>query len=196
MQFGLSEEQKLLGETLRRLLEEQAPLETVRAVVEGDPSPRQAIRQGLGELGIPGLLVPEAHGGLGLGFLDAAIVAERLGGAVAPVGWLAPWVIAPVAVAIGGSTEQRKRWLPAIARDELRLAAAISEGAGARSGAGVIAQGGRLEGEALFALDTESATDYLVADRSGGLHLVPADDPNVRETRLTTVDRTREFSRI
>ena len=62
--------------------------------------------------------------------------------------------------------------------------------------AGLTLEGGRLRGEALFVLDVEGASDYLVADRAGQLHRVSADDPNVEATRLTTIDRTRSYARV
>ncbi|MEM7000830.1 MAG: acyl-CoA dehydrogenase family protein, partial [Pseudomonadota bacterium] len=74
MQFGLSEEQILLQDTLLRFLREQVPLERVRNYADGGTD--ADIWQGLTELGIPALLIPEAQGGLGMTPLDAAIVAE------------------------------------------------------------------------------------------------------------------------
>ena len=103
MRFGLSEEQRLLQDTLKRVLDEYAPLETVRLAVAGDAQPGRALTATLVELGVPGLLVPHNFGGLGLGMLDAALSAEALGAHVAPVAYLAPLVIAPTAVRLGAS---------------------------------------------------------------------------------------------
>ena len=82
MQFGLSEEQILLQDNVNRFLDDNSPLDRVRAYADGGAD--TDIWAGLAELGIPALLIPEAHGGIGLQPLDAAIVAECLGSHIAP----------------------------------------------------------------------------------------------------------------
>ena len=81
MEFGLSEEQTLLERSVNGYLDSASALDAVRTLVE-DPS--ASVWPGLTELGVPGLLVPEDAGGLGLSMLDAAIVAEALGAHTAP----------------------------------------------------------------------------------------------------------------
>ncbi|HJL61286.1 MAG TPA: acyl-CoA dehydrogenase family protein [Pseudomonadales bacterium] len=66
MQFGLSEEQTLLQDSVNRFLTDQVSLDEVRKAADGDVSDA-TVWQGLAELGIPGILIPEAHGGVGLG---------------------------------------------------------------------------------------------------------------------------------
>lgn len=83
MKFGLSEEQAFLQTTVNKFLTDQAPLATVREVATGKASD-QEIWQGLAQLGIPGIMIPEALGGVGLGSLDAAVIAECLGYHVTP----------------------------------------------------------------------------------------------------------------
>src|SRR5690606_41088419 len=78
MDFGLSEEQRLLEQTLRRWLAEQVPVARVREIAARDDAAGAALWQGLAELGVLGLLVPEAHGGGGLAMLDAALAMQSL----------------------------------------------------------------------------------------------------------------------
>ncbi|MCZ6854411.1 MAG: acyl-CoA dehydrogenase family protein, partial [Gammaproteobacteria bacterium] len=86
MEFGLSEEQTLLQDTVNRFLDDQAPLERVRRFAD---SPDCAdLWHGLTELGVPGLLIPESAGGVGLSALEAALVAEALGYHSTPVPFL------------------------------------------------------------------------------------------------------------
>ena len=82
MQFGLSEEQVLLQDNVNRFLTDNVPLERVRKYAEQGSD--TDIWQGLTDLGIPALLIPEEQGGLGMTPMDAAIVAESLGYHVAP----------------------------------------------------------------------------------------------------------------
>ena len=69
MYFGLSEEQKSLEENIQRFLADNAPLESIKAVADGDEEKAQAIHQGIIELGLSGLVVPEEYGGLELNML-------------------------------------------------------------------------------------------------------------------------------
>ena len=64
MEFGLSEEQTLLQDSINRYLTDQVSLNEVRKVAGGEISDA-SIWQGLAELGIPGILIPESHGGVG-----------------------------------------------------------------------------------------------------------------------------------
>ena len=70
MEFGLSQEQILLQDSVNKFLTDKAPLSEVREIASGESGDAD-IWRGLAELGITGLLIPEAHGGVGLGCLDA-----------------------------------------------------------------------------------------------------------------------------
>ena len=96
MQFGLSEEQILLQDNVNRFLDDNTPLDRVRTYAEGGED--ADIWAGLTELGVPALLIPEEHGGIGLQPLDAAIVAESLGAHIAPTPFVGSAVIAPTAL--------------------------------------------------------------------------------------------------
>jgi alkylation response protein AidB-like acyl-CoA dehydrogenase len=189
MRFGLSEEQQLLRDNLRRYLQDQAPLDRVRKVAEGDAEAGTEILSGLLELGLAGLMVPQAHGGLGLGAFEAAVVAEALGAAVAPVPFVASYAMAPLALARAGSPAQQAAWLPGIAAGEFRLGVGLTEFVGARDGAALRFAQGQLQGTALFVLDGGAVDAWLLADAAGQLYLVPPDQ--VRQRELVSIDRTR-----
>ena len=72
MDFALSEEQRMLQESVSRLLEAECTLDKVREVAEAGGELSPEVHQQLAELGITGILIPEDHGGVGLGFLEAA----------------------------------------------------------------------------------------------------------------------------
>lgn len=192
MRFALSEDQRLLQDSLARALEQLSPLERVRRYAEGGDA--GDIWAGLAELGLPGLLVDEEHGGLGLGMLEAALAAEALGRAVAPAPFLGSAVLAPLALKLGGAPAQRARWLPRLAAGEATAGAAISEPvAGARDGAGVTATAGALTGRALFAIDAAGADLLVVADAAGGLHLAEAAEAI---EAMPSIDATRRLSAL
>ena len=197
MEFGLSEDQRLMQESVNRTLEKVSPLERVRKAADGGEDYARDIWQALVELGVPGMLIPEAEGGMGLGLLDAALVSEALGRHVAPVPFLASAVMAPLALMGAGSRAQQEAHLPKLAAGEAIVGVAISERAsGARDKAGVTAQNGKLNGTALFAIDFGGADFFIVGDREGGLHLVRADAPGLTRKRLTTIDLTRSIGEL
>ena len=183
--------------SLAGTLDRVCPLERVRAFAESREAVARDVWGALTELGVPGLLIPEEHGGLGLGLLDAALAAEALGAHVAPTPFLASAVLAPLAILGSGSPAQQAEWLPKLATGESLVGAAIAEGiSGSRDSAGVTVDGGRLTGKALFALDATQADVILVADQAGGLWLVAGDAPGLSRIALTTIDLTRSVSEL
>ena len=186
MQFGLSEEQSLLQESINRFLSNQVPLDEVRKIADGD-KPESDVWTGLIDLGIPGLLISEANGGLGLSSLDAAIVAEALGYHVTPSPYLSSAAIAPVVLQSAG---KREDLLGGAAIGETRIGIAFTEGVGARRDTAVIAENGKLNGKSLFAMDA-SADYYLVAMTERQIYLVRADADGLERKPLATVDRTQ-----
>jgi len=194
MRFALSEDQTLLQASVGKALEALSPLERVRRFAEAGPASGGDVWAGLTELGLPGLMIDEAHGGLGLGLLEAALAAEALGAAVAPTPFLGAAVLAPLALKLGGTAEQQGKWLPKLAAGEAAAGVAIAEPiAGARDGAGVEARDRRLNGRTLFVLDAARADLLIVADRTGGLHLVEAPPA---PTDMPSLDLTRRLSEI
>jgi len=190
MDFGLSDDQKLLEETLRGFLADQVPIERVRELRERDCPNDRAIWRALAELGVTGVLVPEAQGGSGLALLDAALVAQSLGHAATPTPFLSSGVLAPVAfAAVGGS--EADAWLAAIATGDVVFGVAITELFSVREAAGVALAGGKLGGKAMMAIDAYHSDFVLVAVGTDTLAVVKTDAPGVEVNRLTTVDATR-----
>jgi len=196
MDFGLSQDQKILRDAVARCLTDASPLDHVRECAEQDnPASDQALRA-LQDLGVVGMLVPEEHGGLGMGLLDAAVVAEQLGYAVAPAPFLASQVLSPIALREAGSEKQKDDWLPRIAKGKARIGVAISDTIETRDGSGVSFDGGKLTGTAQFCLDFKGADAYIVADATGRLHLVDANASGLEAIALTTIDRTRSVGEL
>ncbi|MDJ0851117.1 MAG: acyl-CoA dehydrogenase family protein [Myxococcota bacterium] len=190
MDFGLSEDQLLLEQTVRSFLAEQVPIERVRELRKKDCPNDRAIWSALAELGVTGVLVPEGQGGAGLALLDAALVSQALGHAVTPAPFLSSAVMAPVALAgVGGSAALP--WLAGIAAGELVVGIAATELFSVREEAGLRLEEGRLHGKAMMALDAYGADLVLVATDADTLAVVKSDASGLATTRLTTVDATR-----
>ena len=195
MDFGLSSDQRAMQASVAGVLERVAPLERVRAFAESGEPVADDVWRALTDMGVSGILVDEANGGLGLGLLDAALMAETIGAHAAPSPFLGAAVLAPLALRIGGSPGQQAAWLPKLAAGEIIAGAALNEAlAGGRDSGGVRAEGGRLDGETLFALDATGADILIVADQAGGLHL--AETSGLEITPLATIDATRRFAKV
>jgi alkylation response protein AidB-like acyl-CoA dehydrogenase len=196
MDFGLSEEQQLFCDSLRRYLEESLPVARVRQLMEGEAAHDPAVWSGLAELGAAGVIVPEELGGSGLSLLDAALVAHELARAAAPAPFLSTSVMAPVAFLTTGTPEQRREWLPRIATGDVCFGVAIGEVVARREDAGVALRDGRLHGKAYFALDAGAADPFLVAAGTKSLHLVPRSAEGLAISGLATVDQTRRVAKL
>ena len=191
MYFGLSEEQKSLEENINRFLADNAPLDTIKAVANGEESKANSVHQGILDLGLSGLVIPEEYGGLELNMLFATVVAAALGSGTAPVPYIGSYVMAPLAINLAGSDDQKNQWLPKIAGGECVIGAGLSEYVGAREDAGIEFSNGKLSGRSLFLIDGKDADAYLLANKSGELFLIEASSPGIEVIELTTVDKTR-----
>lgn len=196
MEFGLSSEQRLLQDSVAKYLSNTCPLQHVRDVTAGKTPLSASLNAGLADLGVSGIVIPAEFGGMGLGPLDAAVIAEALGGRVAPARFVGAHVMAPLAIMSGGSEAQQETWLPRLASGAAAAAVAVTESITRRDGAGVAASNGRLHGTALFVLDAAGSDVIVVSDATGRQHLVATDAAGVELTPLATIDKTRSVGEL
>ena len=128
MDFSLSEEQRALQETVRRFARAELP-EVARAVEEHDEPPGPEILARFAELGLLGVNLDPALGGVGMSHLDAVLVLEE-------VAKISPGVAFPVfescfgptlAIAHFGSDALRERVIPRVCAGEMIVAVSMSE---------------------------------------------------------------------
>jgi len=157
MFFALTEQQQEFGRAVSGYLADRFDLDAVRAVVEdpaGDGHPA-ALWKAAAEQGWLAVTVPEEHDGLGLGMVDAQVIARALGAGVAPGPWRGT-VLAVEALRLAGSDAQRAAWLP-------RLASGAAVGAVALRGQA---------GGALPAVEYGALAEVVIAPSGGGWALV------------------------
>jgi len=111
MNFGLSQDQILLRDTIHRFLDEQCPTTRVRQVMDGPSGHDPELWSGLVDLGVTGLYVPAEHGGAGLELLDLALAAEGIGYNATPGPFLGN-ALAQIALVEGGDAALQAQWLP------------------------------------------------------------------------------------
>lgn len=113
MFFALTDDQREFDSAVRSYLAERFDLAAVRGVVEdpaGDGHPA-SLWKAAAEQGWLAVTIPEEHDGLGLGLVEAQVIARALGAGVAPGPWRGT-VLAAEAVRLAGSAEQQASWLP------------------------------------------------------------------------------------
>ena len=157
MYFALTDDQREFDAAVRGYLADRFDLDAVRGVVEapdGDGHP-DVLWKAAAEQGWLAVTVPEEHDGLGLGMVEAQVIARALGAGVAPGPWRGT-VLAAEAIRLAGSDEQKAAWLP-------RLAGGDAVGA--------VTLRGAVPGT-LPSVEYGAVADVLVAPSEDGLVLV------------------------
>ena len=198
MDLDLTPEQDMLRQSVRGLCARHAPLSVVRQL-EDDPVGYPAVFwEQLGELGLLGMTIPEAFGGSGMSMLDAAVVYQELGRALAPSPHLVSCVLSAGVIALDAPRPVQEEWLPKIAGGEAILTPAWLEPDGGFGPAGVraVIAGGTVTGVKRHVLFAGAATRLLVLAREGDdivLALVDPAGPGVTLTHQMTVASDTQY---
>jgi pimeloyl-CoA dehydrogenase small subunit len=206
MDFEFTEEQRLLKDSVERLLSDRYDFEQRKGYMKEPHGFGRALWRQYAELGLVGLPFDEEHGGSGGGPVETMIVAEAFGRALALEPYLATVVLGGGFLRHAGNHEQRGSILPKVADGSLLLAFAHTErqarydlfdvGATARrDGAGYI-----LDGEKSVVLSGDAADKLIVSARVAGnrrdrngiaLFIVDAGAPGVTRRDYATIDGLR-----
>jgi alkylation response protein AidB-like acyl-CoA dehydrogenase len=189
MDITLSEEQRLLRESVDRFVTETYTPELRRSTASEPLGFNQGIWKQFADLGWLAMPIAEAYGGLSGGAIETGILMEAFGRGLATEPYLSTVVIGASLIGSCGSDARRQSLLPQIAEGALRLAFAHCERAArfelsrVDTTARRTAEGWRLDGSKIAVLDGGAADQIIVsarvrdADGSPGalsLFLVPA----------------------
>ena len=197
MHFGLTDEQNLLQNTLRRFTAEQVSASRLREMFDRGAGFDDAIWKGAAEIGLCGLTIPEQFGGAGLPFLDLALAFEVLGEAAVPGPFLGH-ALASLALSVSGSAAQKEEWLPRLASGECLGGFAFAEAGERWSSADweIAAKDNRISGTKEFA-EVGPETQLIVVGLKGGkLGLVDAQATGLSREAIDGIDRSRPLSRV
>lgn len=199
MNLEFSEEQLFIRDQARNFLSQECTAATVRAVLDSDASFDKELWQKIVDLGWTAMAIPEAYGGLGLGYLELCVIAEELGRALAPVPFSSSVYLATGALCSWGSEAQKQQFLPKLAAGELIGTLASSEGLGAPTATAKVTEG-KLSGTKLPVPDGDIA-DFVILtaqDSQGknGLYIADLNDTGVHREILTSMDPSRSQARI
>jgi alkylation response protein AidB-like acyl-CoA dehydrogenase len=195
--FTFSPEQEELRSVTRAFLGAEASPSYVRAMIDDPAGFTEVWWQRTLELGWPGLLVPEALGGSGLGMLDAVVLCEEMGRLPLPGPWLSSAVCATSVLRALGEDDL----LRSLAAGEARATVAVEEG-GQRDPLDGVYATARAEGDQWVlhgikpvVLDGHTADVALVvAGDDAGLATFLLEAPG--GVRVPTLDVTRTCARI
>ncbi len=113
MDFDFTEDQESLRDAVRRWVDKGFGFERRHSLAKAGGATR-AVYAELVDLGLTGLAVPEAHGGLGFGAIEAMVVSEELGRGLVNAPFVHGALVAPALLAAAPEAVQA-RWLPKVA---------------------------------------------------------------------------------
>ena len=198
MDFDLTDEQRMLAETVNNLLDKRYDANTRLKLLDSEQGWSSEMWQQYAELGLLGLTFDEQYGGAGMGADELAIVMESFGRSLVLEPFVSTVVLGGSLVSAAGTPEQKQEILPRVAAGELLLAFAYAE-AGARWSLSELAttatrsgDAWTVSGEKIAVLGGDSAEQFVVSaktDDGVGLFLVSATD--VQRPRNSISSRLR-----
>jgi alkylation response protein AidB-like acyl-CoA dehydrogenase len=208
LDFGFSDEQEMLRQSARGVLEKECPTTLVRRLMEDDRGFDPALWKKMAELGWMGLVLPEEYGGSALNYVDLVLVLEEMGRVVLPSPFIWTMLFAE-ALKRAGSDAQKSALLPKIATGDLVATLAWLEPSASWDATSITLAarpndaGFVLNGVKLFINDGHIADYLLVAARTGGsgedgitLFVLEHNRAGIVVAPLNTMDQTRKLTEI
>ncbi len=194
MQFGLSESQQILKDTARKFFAGECPITTVRKTIETGTAYDADMWRKLAEQGFTGVIIPEEHGGMGLGKVELVLLMEEAGYALLPGPFFSTVALAAPVIDALGTAAQKKKYLEPIASGRSRSTVALVEANGSWdvSSLQLSATGDKLTGTKLFVTDAAVADVIVVAARNG-VFAVEAKAPGLHIESMKGMDLTRKI---
>jgi len=211
MRFAFTEEQEELRAMARAFLADHSGPDQVRAAMGSELGHDTEVWKRIGaELGWPAVIVPEAHGGLGLSWVDLIALLEVCGESLLCSPLFASVALGANTLLLAASEPQLAAHLPGIAEGQTRATLAHAEASGRWDAAGVDTVCRRdgdtwvLTGGKRHVLDGHCADLLVVSAREAGtegaegisLFAVPAGTEGLERRQLSTMDRTRRLSTL
>ena len=197
MYFGLSEDQIFFQDNVKKFLEDQASLDSIKKITEGgNLELKEELHKGIINLGINNILIPEKNGGLGLDLLFATAVSQSLGEGVATLPFVGPYVMAPTAIKYGTSDKQKEKLFSDMSENLISFGVGFSEYFGSRDSSELSIENNKITGKTLFVIDTDFASHVMLSDCNGQIVIVSIESEGIEIIDLTTVDKTRTYKEI
>lgn len=207
MDLGFSEEQEMLRTSARDFLTTECPTDLVKEMAEDEVGYKPEMWAKMAELGWMGLAFPEEYDGMGMTFLDLAVLLEEMGRACLPGPFFSTVVLAGFTVLEAGSEQQKKDILSKIASGEAIATLAITEPSASYDASAITVKavadgdGYVISGTKLFVENAHIADYIIVATRTreGGapedgitLFVVDGKAPGITTTLLRTISGSKQ----
>ena len=206
MRFTFTADQDQFRDMVVRFCRDKSPTTSVRRLMEHERGYDPAVWQQLAtELGVMGIHIPEARGGLGFSAVELGIIMEEFGRSLMCAPYFASSVLAATAIAELGTPQQIDEFMPGIVDGSTIAALALEEQASQYLPASFATTAAddsgslRVSGIKPYVLDGQNASLLLVAATGpggNGLFVVDPSDPGVRIESKTTMDATRRLARV
>ena len=208
MDFSLTEEQEMLRILARDFLAKECPKAKVREMDKDGKGYDPQLWRSMAELGWTGLIFPEEYGGMAASFMDLVVLMEEMGRNILPGPFFSTIALCALPLFEYGSSEQKTKFLPQIAKGAAIWTFALAESSGRYEASEVklraLLEGTNyvLQGCKLFVTDAHVADYILVAGRTGEgkksedgitLFMVDAREPNVKMEAIPTIGGDRQF---
>lgn len=200
MNFSLTDDQRMIQDSARTFLAEEAGADRRRKVLESPEGWDVDLWKRLGgEMGWTGIMIPEEFGGAGLGAVELGLILEEMGRVLSVAPFFETAALAAPAILFAGSDEQKEALLGPIAAGEVSATLALrsaSRDFGLQH-IGPSFEGGVLSGEAHYVPFGHVVDQLVVAARTGSgvsLVVVPANAAGVSIKKNVSLDETRPYS--
>ena len=206
MNFELSEEQKMIQQSVERFVQENYDLPKRVEISSKDPGYSKEYWGSMAELGWLGLPFEEKDGGFGGNQIDTLVIMEQFGKGLVLEPFIANVVLGGGAIQIGGSEELKKEMLPGLIEGSKQMTLAYAEQQ-SRFDLEDVATSARQEGDKFIingqksmVLNAESADHIVVVTRTSGgqvdeegitLFLVDSNAKGLKLQNFPTVDGLR-----
>jgi len=173
MRFAFTDDQKMLRDTVREVLQRECSPDVVRAAWEGRDEGARLVWDTLAETGVIGMAASDEAGGMGMSELDLILPLEETGYAALPGPIVDTAAVAIPLLEAVGTAEQKERWLGPAVAGEARVAVAFED---------------------QDIVPHVASADLLIAEREGVGFCVPIADVSIRFEQ--SVDRARALGRV
>ncbi|MCG8672699.1 MAG: acyl-CoA dehydrogenase [Pseudomonadales bacterium] len=204
MDFSLTEEQRLLKDSLDKFVQQEYDFESRRAIVENDAGFSAKHWQTFADLGWLAIPFSEEAGGLGGGPVETMLLMESFGKGLVAEPWLTTVLMSGYLIENLGSEEQKQRYLPAIVQGEMQVAVAVWEqqhgfdNQVVSTSANAVSGGYEINGQKEFVINGQNANCLLVSakiddgnESSLGLFCVDTTIPGISTQAFKTVEGGR-----
>jgi len=208
MDIRLSEEQEMVRHSAHNFLSKNCPSSFVREMVTDEKGYTDELWKGMADLGWMGLIFPQEYEGSGMGFVDLMVLLEEMGRVLLPGPFFSTLILGGFSLLEAGNDNQKKEFLPRIARGEIIFTLAIIEAESSYDPSSMAVsavdngESYTIDGTKLFVPDAHVA-DYILCaartsnrkDQEGGitLFIIDGKDAGIGRKLLKTMAGDKQF---